>query len=31
MKPGMLQKALHTIETHITETIDGARLLPTAA
>ena len=29
--PPVVRKALHTIETHITETIDHARLLPKAA
>ncbi|SKV37405.1 Uncharacterised protein [Mycobacteroides abscessus subsp. abscessus] len=29
--PPPLRKALHTIDIHITETIDQARLLPTAA
>ena len=29
--PPIVRKALHTIETHITETIDHARLLPKAA
>ena len=29
--PPLLRKALCTIETHVTETIDQARILPTAA